>query len=126
MARVYGARFTTVAAADLARPGDRVLDARTGLRARLPGPAPALGDRPGRTYFEIPMAIQDRSFNADGSRKICRISLRISPRTWAGWALAKLRTRYQPPNTITAPRMKLTIAGYGFICCRSSVAAPPA
>jgi bilirubin oxidase len=33
----------------------------------LPGPAPALGDRPGTKYYEIPLAIQDRSFNADGS-----------------------------------------------------------
>jgi spore coat protein A, manganese oxidase len=33
----------------------------------LPGPAPALGDPPGRNYYEIPIAIQDRSFNADGS-----------------------------------------------------------
>jgi FtsP/CotA-like multicopper oxidase with cupredoxin domain len=34
---------------------------------RLPGPAPARGDRPGTSYYEIPLAIQDRSFNADGS-----------------------------------------------------------
>jgi bilirubin oxidase len=33
----------------------------------LPGPAPALGDRPGTRYYEIPIAVQDRSFNADGS-----------------------------------------------------------
>jgi FtsP/CotA-like multicopper oxidase with cupredoxin domain len=33
----------------------------------LPGPAPALGDPPGTKYYEIPIAIQDRSFNADGS-----------------------------------------------------------
>jgi spore coat protein A, manganese oxidase len=33
----------------------------------LPGPAPALGDPPGTRYYEIPLAIQDRSFNADGS-----------------------------------------------------------
>ena len=33
----------------------------------LPGPAPALGDAPGRAYYEIPVAIQDRSFNVDGS-----------------------------------------------------------
>jgi bilirubin oxidase len=32
----------------------------------LPGPAPALGDPPGREYFEIPLAIQDRSFTAAG------------------------------------------------------------
>ncbi len=33
----------------------------------LPGPAPALDDPPGTRYYEIPLAIQDRSFNADGS-----------------------------------------------------------
>jgi FtsP/CotA-like multicopper oxidase with cupredoxin domain len=33
----------------------------------LPGPAPALGDPPGLRYYEIPIAIQDRSFDADGS-----------------------------------------------------------
>jgi spore coat protein A, manganese oxidase len=32
----------------------------------LPGPAPALGDPPGREYFEIPLAIQDRSFTEEG------------------------------------------------------------
>ena len=35
--------------------------------ALLPGPAPALGDRTGKKYYEIPLAIQDRSFNSDGS-----------------------------------------------------------
>ncbi|MHC4415370.1 MAG: multicopper oxidase family protein [Planctomycetota bacterium] len=34
---------------------------------RLPGPAPALGDPPGKKYFETPIVIQDRSFNDDGS-----------------------------------------------------------
>jgi len=48
-------------------PDDVVLDARTGGPAALPGPAPALGDLPGTTYYEIPIAIQDRSFNSDGS-----------------------------------------------------------
>jgi len=33
----------------------------------LPGPAPALGDPPGMKHFEIPIVIQDRSFNEDGS-----------------------------------------------------------
>lgn len=33
----------------------------------LPGPAPALGDPPGLRYYEIPIVIQDRSFNSDGS-----------------------------------------------------------
>jgi spore coat protein A len=33
----------------------------------LPGPAPKRGDPPGTTYYEIPIVIQDRSFNTDGS-----------------------------------------------------------
>lgn len=33
----------------------------------LPGPAPQVGDRADTRYYEIPIAIQDRSFNADGS-----------------------------------------------------------
>lgn len=48
-------------------PDDLVLDAATGLPATLPGPAPALADLPGVKYYEIPLAIQDRSFYEDGS-----------------------------------------------------------
>ena len=33
----------------------------------LPGPAPQSGDAPGTPYYEIPIVIQDRSFNEDGS-----------------------------------------------------------
>ena len=33
----------------------------------LPGPAPAVGDAIGTGYYEIPIAIQDRSFNANGT-----------------------------------------------------------
>jgi spore coat protein A, manganese oxidase len=33
----------------------------------LPGPASAPGDSPGASHYEIPILIQDRSFNADGS-----------------------------------------------------------
>lgn len=47
-------------------PSDNVLDIN-GLPAALPGPAPALGDLLGTRYYEVPIAIQDRSFNADGS-----------------------------------------------------------
>jgi FtsP/CotA-like multicopper oxidase with cupredoxin domain len=50
--------------------GDKaVLDSRTGATAVLPGPAPREGDKfpSNKTYFEIPIAIQDRSFNTDGS-----------------------------------------------------------
>jgi spore coat protein A, manganese oxidase len=48
-------------------PQDEVLDSRTVTPAVLPGPAPAIGDPAGVTYYEIPLAIQDRSFNTDGS-----------------------------------------------------------
>jgi spore coat protein A, manganese oxidase len=46
-----------------------VLDSRTGLRASFPGPAPREGDKfpPNKRYREIPIAIQDRSFNTGGS-----------------------------------------------------------
>jgi spore coat protein A len=46
-----------------------VLDNRTGLKASFPGPAPREGDMfpPNKPYREIPIAIQDRSFNDDGS-----------------------------------------------------------
>ncbi|TQM57311.1 FtsP/CotA-like multicopper oxidase with cupredoxin domain [Humibacillus xanthopallidus] len=50
--------------------GDKaILDSRFGTIAVLPGPAPMEGDRfpPNKTYYEIPIAIQDRAFNADGS-----------------------------------------------------------
>jgi FtsP/CotA-like multicopper oxidase with cupredoxin domain len=48
---------------------DAVIDSRSGTRAVLPGPAPAANDPfpPNKTYYEIPIAIQDRSFNSDGS-----------------------------------------------------------
>jgi spore coat protein A len=50
--------------------GDKaVLDSRTGQTAVLPGPAPRENDKfpPNKLYREIPIAIQDRSFDADGS-----------------------------------------------------------
>jgi FtsP/CotA-like multicopper oxidase with cupredoxin domain len=50
--------------------GDKaVLDSRFGTVAVLPGPAPMEGDKfpSNKTYYEIPIAIQDRSFNTDGS-----------------------------------------------------------
>ncbi|MGZ9226430.1 MAG: twin-arginine translocation signal domain-containing protein, partial [Anaerolineales bacterium] len=48
---------------------DAVIDSSTGTRAVLPGPAPAAEDPfpPNKTYYEIPIAIQDRAFNNDGS-----------------------------------------------------------
>jgi FtsP/CotA-like multicopper oxidase with cupredoxin domain len=48
-------------------PEDEVLDARTGRPAVLPGPAPVVGSDPFGTFYEIPLAIQDRTFGADGS-----------------------------------------------------------
>ncbi|RPI22579.1 MAG: bilirubin oxidase, partial [Acidobacteria bacterium] len=48
---------------------DAVIDTRYGTTAVLPGPAPKEGDKfpPNKTYYEIPIAIQDRSFSSDGS-----------------------------------------------------------
>ena len=48
---------------------DAVIDSRFGTRAVLPGPAPTENDPfpPDKRYREIPIAIQDRSFNGDGS-----------------------------------------------------------
>ncbi len=48
---------------------DAVLDSRSGRTAILPGPAPKENDKfpSNKTYYEIPIVIQDRSFNADGS-----------------------------------------------------------
>jgi FtsP/CotA-like multicopper oxidase with cupredoxin domain len=50
--------------------GDKaVLDSRTNTTAVLPSPAPNEGDMfpPNKTYYEIPIAVQDRAFNSDGS-----------------------------------------------------------
>lgn len=46
-----------------------VLDSRSGHAAVLPGPAPREGDPfpSHKDYYDIPLAIQDRSFNIDGS-----------------------------------------------------------
>jgi FtsP/CotA-like multicopper oxidase with cupredoxin domain len=46
-----------------------VLDSRTGTTAVLPSPAPKEADQfpPKKTYYEIPIAVQDRSFNENGS-----------------------------------------------------------
>ena len=48
---------------------DAVVDSRSGSPATLPGPAPRENDTfpPDKTYYEIPIAIQDRAFNSDGS-----------------------------------------------------------
>jgi FtsP/CotA-like multicopper oxidase with cupredoxin domain len=46
-----------------------VIDTRSGREAVLPGPAPKEGDKfpSNKTYYEIPIAIQDRSFESDGA-----------------------------------------------------------
>jgi FtsP/CotA-like multicopper oxidase with cupredoxin domain len=48
---------------------DEVLDSGTGSTATLPGPAPKENDKfpSNKAYYEIPIAIQDRSFKSDGS-----------------------------------------------------------
>ncbi len=48
-------------------PDDMVLDSRDGTAAVLPSGAPGKGIDPFGTFYEIPIAIQDRSFNDDGS-----------------------------------------------------------
>jgi FtsP/CotA-like multicopper oxidase with cupredoxin domain len=48
-------------------PEDVVTDSATNMPAVLPGPAPGTTVDPFGDYYEIPIAIQDRSFNADGS-----------------------------------------------------------
>jgi FtsP/CotA-like multicopper oxidase with cupredoxin domain len=48
-------------------PSDNALDSRFGTAAVLPGPAPTFGSNPFGTFYEIPIAIQDRAFNSDGS-----------------------------------------------------------
>ena len=49
--------------------GSSLIDSTTGIKWVPPGPAPKDGDMfpPNKTYYEIPIAIQDRSFNDDGS-----------------------------------------------------------
>jgi FtsP/CotA-like multicopper oxidase with cupredoxin domain len=46
-----------------------IIDSRFGTTAVLPSPAPKEGDMfpPNKAYYEIPIAVQDRSFNQDGS-----------------------------------------------------------
>jgi spore coat protein A len=48
-------------------PDDKVFDSRDGTPAILPFPRPGPGVNPFGTFYEIPIAIQDRSFNSDGS-----------------------------------------------------------
>ena len=48
-------------------PDDVVLDSRDASPAVLPGPAPTVDDDPVGAYGEIPIVVQDRSFNVDGS-----------------------------------------------------------
>jgi FtsP/CotA-like multicopper oxidase with cupredoxin domain len=49
--------------------GDSAVDSRTGKQAVLPGPAPRAGDPfpSKKAYYEVPIAVQDRAFNSDGS-----------------------------------------------------------
>ena len=47
-------------------PDDVVKDRRDGSTAILPGPAPTVGDSPFGEYGEIPIVIQDRSFDENG------------------------------------------------------------
>ena len=46
---------------------DDIVKTTSGSAAVLPGPAPGVGADPFGRFYEIPIAIQDRSFNSDGS-----------------------------------------------------------
>jgi spore coat protein A, manganese oxidase len=47
---------------------DKVIDTKTRKTAKLPGPAPKVGDDPlAGTYGEIPIAVQDRAFKDTGA-----------------------------------------------------------
>ena len=48
---------------------DAIVDSRFGTPALLPGPAPKENDKfpSNKTYYEIPIAVQDRAFDTDGS-----------------------------------------------------------
>jgi len=54
-------------------PDDVVLDSRDGSTAILPGPAPGVGDDPLGTYYEIPIVVQDRSFNAPNGNGLAEL-----------------------------------------------------
>lgn len=58
----------------------------------LPGPAPGVGDSPFGRYYEIPIAIQDRSFNSDGS-----LFYPSSRSFFDGYAGPYIPTREVPP-----------------------------
>ena len=52
---------------------DVVLDSRDGSTAILPGPAPGVGDDPLGEYGEIPIVVQDRSFNAPNAQGLAEL-----------------------------------------------------
>ncbi len=64
----------------------------------LPGPAPAPGDPPGKSYYEIPMIIQDRSFNANGS-----LFYPDNRAFFEGLAKGQLQIPFIPQDACTGP-----------------------
>jgi spore coat protein A, manganese oxidase len=62
----------------------------------LPGPGPALGDPTGTRYYEIPIVVQDRSFNADGS-----LFYPDNRAFFEGLAPFQLQIPYIPDNVIS-------------------------
>src|SRR5574341_140574 len=64
----------------------------------LPGPAPAVGDPPGLSYHEIPIVIQDRSFNADGS-----LFYPDNRAFFEGLSTGQLQIPFIPENGCTGP-----------------------
>ena len=64
----------------------------------LPGPAPRIGDLPNRAYFEIPIVIQDRAFNADGS-----LFYPDNRAFFEGLSTAQLQIPFQPSAACGGP-----------------------
>ncbi len=64
----------------------------------LPGPAPALGDPAGMDYYEIPIAIQDRSFNDDGS-----LFFPSNRAFFEGLEVSQLRFPFAPDSACDGP-----------------------
>jgi len=59
----------------------------------LPGPPPRPGDPPGEKYYEIPIVIQDRTFNTDGSL-FYPVSIRTTEPSLKDWN----RRNYRSPS----------------------------
>jgi spore coat protein A len=83
----------------------------------LPGPAPQRGDPTGTKYYEIPIAIQDRSFNPDGSlffddefeKGFFGETIVANGRTWPFLDVEPRRYRFRFLNACNARFLKLRL-----------------